>query len=214
MITNFNKYIKESLSNFDLSKLFTIVKIKMDNYGNLIYVTSKNRELILPKDKINKITIANNELISMVNSGKSITKYFELDGDTIIYAANFAVDAVCLNKGKIYLIDRTDGKGWALPGGFIDENETPINAVIRELEEETKCKRNNISKIEELEITKGYDYREINIYTYPFIVHIIDPDELKFADDAKNGKWVLLNRAIKYKLAFPHHNDILKKVIY
>ena len=56
--------------------------------------------------------------------------------------------------------------------------------------------------------------REINFYTFPFIVHIKSTAELKFADDATNGKWLLLNRAVKSKLAFPHHNDILKMVTF
>ena len=37
---------------------------------------------------------------------------------------------------------------------------------------------------------------------------------LKFADDAKNGKWQLLGRASKTLLAFSHHNEILKMVSF
>ncbi|MEU7679455.1 NUDIX domain-containing protein [Micromonospora taraxaci] len=37
----------------------------------------------------------------------------------------------------ILLIERADGHGWALPGGYVDPGETPGHAAARELAEET-----------------------------------------------------------------------------
>lgn len=53
-------------------------------------------------------------------------------------AADAAVNAIG-NDGRRYLlmIERNDGHGWALPGGMLDEGETPRTAAARELEEET-----------------------------------------------------------------------------
>ena len=56
-----------------------------------------------------------------------------------------AADAVVFNldHSKILLIQRKNDpyKGqWALPGGFLDENEDPATAVARELTEETGLK--------------------------------------------------------------------------
>lgn len=215
MITNFNKYkMNENLSNFDLSKLTTIVAINKDAEGNYVYVTDKNKKLFLSKDDVNKLTLVTDELMNRVNSGKPIVKYFELEDDKIIYVANFAADVVALNQGRVYLIERGDGRGWALPGGFINPGETAEHAAIREFQEETLAKPKDIKSVEALSITKCEDPREINFYTFPFIIHITSSAELKFADDAKNGKWLLLNRAVKTKLAFPHHNEILKKVTF
>ncbi len=40
--------------------------------------------------------------------------------------------------GKILLIERGSlPRGWAMPGGYIDDGETPIDAAVRETEEET-----------------------------------------------------------------------------
>lgn len=213
MITKFLNFMNESLQNFDLSKLVTIVAINKDGEGNWIYTTINGKKFFLPKEQAGKITFINDKLADFVNSGNPINKYFETDGgDVITYAANIAADAVALNQGRVYLIERKDGRGWAIPGGFVDPGETGEQAAIRELQEETLTKPDNIEKIEFLGMVKCNDPREINFYTFAYLLHIKDPDQLKFADDAKNGKWQLIGRASRSKLAFSHHNEILKKV--
>lgn len=217
MITNYKQFtMNESLTNFDLSKLVTITAINKDENDNWIYKTKEKGEFFLPKNQAGKLTIVDDKLANYVNTGHPITKYFETEGNNnvITYAANFAADAVALQEGRIYLIERKDGRGWALPGGFIDAGETPEHAAIRELVEETEAKQEDIKSIEPLGIVKCNDPREIQFYTYPFLIHMKSTAVLKYADDAKNGKWQLLGRASKSQLAFSHHNEILKKVYF
>lgn len=217
MITTFKLFkMNESISNFDLSNLVTIISIKKDVDGDWIYTTDTGKKFILKKDKVNILSKIDDKFANFVNTGHPITKYFETeaDGETISYAANFAVDIIALNAGRVYLIDRKDGRGWALPGGFIDAGETPQEAAVRELQEETLAKIEDIKDIKPLPIVKANDPREINFYTYPFIMNIKNSAELKYADDAINSRWYLLGRASRSKLAFPHHNDILKQVSF
>lgn len=51
------------------------------------------------------------------------------------------VHALVEQQGKLLLVKRADGMleggKWALPGGFIDRDETAAQAVLRELREET-----------------------------------------------------------------------------
>jgi ADP-ribose pyrophosphatase YjhB (NUDIX family) len=47
-------------------------------------------------------------------------------------------DAAIFNqKGEILLMERTDGRGWCLPCGFVEPNEKPAETVLREVREET-----------------------------------------------------------------------------
>lgn len=52
---------------------------------------------------------------------------------------NIGVGAIVLNNtNEILLIKRKKGKpGWAIPGGYMEKNETIYEAVIREIKEET-----------------------------------------------------------------------------
>ncbi len=45
--------------------------------------------------------------------------------------------AIFDESGKILLMDRSDGSGWCLPCGWVEPNEKPVEAVIREVREET-----------------------------------------------------------------------------
>ena len=215
MILNYNNFlINESIKDVDLNKLVTIVKVDKDTSGNLIYITDDDKEFFLPKEDIGKVTLIDDKFINFINSGHPIVKYFETtpDNRTIIYASNFAVDIIALKRESVYLIERKDGRGWALPGGFIDKGEKPYQSALREFEEECVVNQDDIENIKPLPIVKCNDPREINFYTYPFIMYMKESSELEFADDAKDGKWILLNDALNLKLAFSHHTEILNQV--
>jgi ADP-ribose pyrophosphatase YjhB (NUDIX family) len=47
-------------------------------------------------------------------------------------------EAAIFNEGgEILLMERIDGSGWCLPCGWVDPNERPVDAVVREVREET-----------------------------------------------------------------------------
>lgn len=122
---------------------------------------------------------------------------------------------------KILLIERAQEpfKGsWAIPGGFVDMDETPEEAAVRELQEETGLE--NIY-MEQLYTFGGVnrDPRERVVSVAHYALVNIEGKDIQAASDAKNVAWFSLNDTPK--LAFDHEEilqvalDRLRgKVIY
>lgn len=51
--------------------------------------------------------------------------------------ADAVVTATAGGDRWLLMVERGDGHGWALPGGYVDPGEHPVDAAIRELAEET-----------------------------------------------------------------------------
>ena len=108
-------------------------------------------------------------------------------------------DALVVQSGHILLIQRkaAPGKGlWALPGGFLNQNERIIDGILRELHEETRLKvpkpvlRGSITKREVFD-DPGRSERG-RIITHAALIQL-PPGELpavKGSDDARKAKWV------------------------
>src|SRR6056297_840407 len=117
------------------------------------------------------------------------------------------VDGIVEKNGKIILIKRGRApyKGfYAIPGGFIDWDETAEEAVIRELKEETNL---NIKVKDFLNyydsIKRDKDRRTISLV---FVCELIDENKARDGDDASDFKWFTINELPE--LAFDHEKII------
>lgn len=136
------------------------------------------------------------------------------------YAPTFVtVDSIVECSGHILLIQRksTPGKGlWALPGGFIDTNETIEESMLRELKEETRI---DVSK----NILKGSIVKK-DVFDNPnrslrgrTITHgfyiVLPQNNLPFVkgdDDATQAKWFsIADVATMENIIFEDHLDII-----
>ena len=116
--------------------------------------------------------------------------------DSVIFSRKGDEEKVLLVKRGT---DPYEGK-WALPGGFLKEDERIEDGAKRELEEETGLK---VHKLHQLRVFDALDRdprgRTISV---PFYGEIDSEEKVKGADDAAKAEWFDLNEIPE--LAFDH----------
>nr|WP_317631695.1 NUDIX hydrolase [uncultured Flavobacterium sp.] len=97
---------------------------------------------------------------------------------------------------------------WALPGGFVDENEDLEVAALRELEEETTIKLEKLSQLG----AYGKPFRDprSHVVSIAYFANVDKNIIAKAADDAKEAKWFTVTNLPE--LAFDHA-EIIKDAI-
>lgn len=139
------------------------------------------------------------------------------------------VDAIAVQRGHLLLVERKHAPGrglLALPGGFVDVNETLRRSVVRELREETEISDEKgpippamlDSFIDDAE-TRVFDAPERSqrgrVITHAFVFRFPDRSELfsvKGADDAEHADWYQLGN-LKPHQFFEDHWSILQEVL-
>lgn len=128
-------------------------------------------------------------------------------------------DAVIIQSGHILLIQRraAPGKGlWALPGGFIDQDEFIFEGVLREIQEETKLKVTPNILRGCLRGEKVFDKPNRSLrgrtITHAFTFELA-PGQLtkvKGGDDAAKAKWFLIDDVLEMEEElFEDHINII-----
>ncbi|HRB71200.1 NUDIX hydrolase [Flavobacterium sp. WV_118_3] len=121
------------------------------------------------------------------------------------------VDAVIVKKTRsdysILLIKRANEpfkNDWALPGGFVDQDEDLMDAAIRELFEETTIKTDHLEQIGAF----GKPFRDPRSHTVSVAYFGMVPENTVAvaADDAKEAAWFPIKELPK--LAFDHQEIV------
>lgn len=151
-----------------------------------------------------------------------VTKYREGWQDSPYPPTFVTVDAVTVQSGHVLLVERKaqPGKGlWALPGGFVRDNERLQDACLRELREETRLKvpapvlKGHIKSQQVFDdpnrSTRG------RTFTHAFYIEL-EPDKtlpkVKGGDDAKHAMWVPLAELDPSKL-YEDHYFIIQEMV-
>jgi 8-oxo-dGTP diphosphatase len=143
-------------------------------------------------------------------------------GDDIVDTGMSCVDLVVLvDTGTNYKVlsikrGRPPFVGmWANPGGNIDEGEKPLDAAVRELEEETELviPANQFTYVGAFD--KPYrDPRNKNCVSHAFVVLLDEIPVVQAGDDATECTWndVSYDGDVTVDMAFDH-SEIIKKSI-
>lgn len=131
----------------------------------------------------------------------------------LLVAADIVVFAFLENKLKVLLVRRKFDPGvgkWAIPGGFVREDESLEQAALRELQEETGLKQS--AYLEQL-YTFGDVHRDprgrVISVAYLHLVNYPEKIKLSASDDAAEAKWFDINKLPE--LAFgKSHEEILQ----
>ncbi len=113
---------------------------------------------------------------------------------------------------RILIIQNSKGQHWGLPKGTPENDETPIQTAIRELQEETGIKEKDIQIQQDLVFLEQYFftqdeivYDKTNTYYIGFVETMTVGEEL---DEISVAEWVSFEEA-KEKLT---HKEIIKVV--
>jgi bifunctional NMN adenylyltransferase/nudix hydrolase len=138
------------------------------------------------------------------------------------YAPTFLTcDAVVVQSGHILLIKRKaePGKGlYALPGGFVNQNERIEDGMLRELREETKLKVPEPVLRGSIKAKEVFDHPDRSLrgrtVTQAFYIEL-QPGKLppvKGGDDAAQARWIPLAHVREEEL-FEDHYSIIKHFV-
>jgi bifunctional NMN adenylyltransferase/nudix hydrolase len=111
-------------------------------------------------------------------------------------------DAVVVCYGHVLLVKRRShpGKGlWALPGGFLNQNETILTGIMRELKEETRIKVDPILLQASMKgFPRVFDHPKRSLrgrtitHAGLFVLDLERLPKVKGDDDAEKAQWVPL----------------------
>lgn len=137
----------------------------------------------------------------------------------------FTVDAVVIQGGHILLVQRgfAPGKGlWALPGGFLNQNETARTACIRELREETGLKVPVPVLNGSITYEKLFDKPDRSLrgrtLTQAFLIELNGGDvklpKVKGSDDAVEARWFKISDVLEMStMLFEDHLSIIQAMV-
>lgn len=170
----------------------------LDAYGVMTNIISKNGKV-------------GGEWDVLVKEYQMIKKYREAWKAAPFPPTFVTVDAVVVQSGHILLVKRGDmpGKGlWALPGGFLNQEETMLDGAIRELKEETKIKVPPQILKDRVKESKTFDApnrsQRGRTITQAFFIDlgVGELPKVKGSDDAEKAFWVPLNEVGKQRDRF------------
>ncbi len=153
----------------------------------------------------------------LVREYEFIKKYKE-EWKKAPYAPTFVTtDAVVVQSGHVLMVKRRAAPGeglWALPGGFLNQDERIVDGIIRELREETQLKVPGPVLKGSIKDIKVFDHPKRSLrgrtITHAALIQLPDGElpHVKGTDDAEKAIWVPI-AGLNTSLIYEDHYDII-----
>ena len=182
---------------------------------------------VLPKAIINHLRAFETlpDYAKLVEERSFVIKYKKSWAAAPYPVTLMCVDAVVVQSGQVLMVKRraAPGKGmWALPGGYIDQSETLMESMLRELREETGLKVPEPVLRGSIVCEKTFDdpHRSPRgrVITTAFLIHLT-PDvrmpKIRKQDaegEVSNVEWVPL-AALDPMMIFEDHYHIIQNLV-
>lgn len=117
-------------------------------------------------------------------------------------------------KIEIAIIKVAPENRWQLPKGIVDKGESPEEAAVREVREETGIDAEIIDKIETIEYWyfsgKGADRVRYHKYVHFFLMKYLSGNTEDHDHEVEEARWAKIDKAIEM-LAFKSERDVVEK---
>lgn len=114
---------------------------------------------------------------------------------------------IILSEGKMLMVKEKESMGWSIPSGGIENGESPEQACMREIWEETGFK----TKVESPLHVKKAVIKNFDVTTYYFLCEVIDgqisyhdPD-----DSIEEVAWKTYEEVLKLQHDYPEDQEML-----
>ncbi|MBU2579800.1 NUDIX hydrolase [Patescibacteria group bacterium] len=115
-------------------------------------------------------------------------------------------NVIIQNQEKAVLILKHNTGKWLLPGGKIQKGESWIDALKREIKEETKITEFEVKKILDID---SWTENEIGYYVATFVAQALEADKITLSDEHIDYAWVKLSDLDNYDF---WHENIKKRI--
>lgn len=166
------------------------------------------------------------EFQTLVNEYVFINQYKKQWANSPYPPSFNTVDAVLIQGGHVLLIERKAAPGQgllALPGGFVDPQETLEAAMLRELREETRVKIPEPILRSNIRHRQMFDHPSRSLrgrtFSEAFLIEVpLGPDgklaPVKGGDDAASARWYTIQEALDLsERLFEDHHSIISTMV-